>query len=112
NEQVRRADWFLCASERQRDFWLGALAALGRVNPATYGVDPTLRSLIDVVPFGIADEPPVRSGPGCRGVVPGIGPDDRLVLWGGGIWNWFDPLTLLHAVAGLRGDVPNVRLVF
>jgi glycosyltransferase involved in cell wall biosynthesis len=112
NEQIRRADWFLCASDRQRDFWLGALASLGRVNPATYDADPTLRSLIDVVPFGVADEPPTRTGPGWRGVQPGIGDNDRLLLWGGGLWNWFDPLTLLRAVAALRDDVPNVRLVF
>ena len=61
----------LCASEKQRDFWLGQLAALGRVNPATYDADPTLRSLIDVVPFGLdgrgADSAPA---PGLRGVVP------------------------------------------
>ena len=30
NEQLRRADFLLCASEKQRDFWLGALAAPGR----------------------------------------------------------------------------------
>ena len=29
NEQLRRGDFFLCASERQRDFWLGHLAAPG-----------------------------------------------------------------------------------
>ena len=24
--------------------------------------------------------------------------DDRVILWGGGIYNWFDPLTLIRAV--------------
>ena len=46
-------DAFLCASERQRDHWLGALAALGRVSPEVYGRDPALRSLVAVVPFGL-----------------------------------------------------------
>jgi glycosyltransferase involved in cell wall biosynthesis len=45
-------------------------------------------------------------------VVPGIGPDDKVVLWGGGIYNWFDPLTLLRAVDKLRIRLPNVRLYF
>ena len=36
NEQLARGDFFLCASEKQRDFWLGQLAGLGRINPATY----------------------------------------------------------------------------
>ena len=45
-------DAFVCASERQRDLWLGALLALGRIDPDAYAADPSLRSLIDVVPFG------------------------------------------------------------
>jgi glycosyltransferase involved in cell wall biosynthesis len=47
-----------------------------------------------------------------KGVVPGIGPDDKVLLWGGGIYNWFDPLTLLRAVDKLRARVPEVRLYF
>ncbi|MGL4241991.1 MAG: glycosyltransferase family 2 protein, partial [Beijerinckiaceae bacterium] len=52
NEQLERGDFFLAASERQRHFYLGQLAALGRVNPAVYDGDPDLRGLIDTVPFG------------------------------------------------------------
>ena len=37
-----------------------------------------------------------------RGVVAGIGADDEIVLWGGGVYNWFDPLTLIRAVDRLR----------
>ena len=51
-------DAFLCASDRQRDHWLGALAALGRLSPDVYADDPTLRSLVAVVPFGL--DPPLR----------------------------------------------------
>jgi glycosyltransferase involved in cell wall biosynthesis len=112
NEQLLRADFLLCASEKQRDFWLGQLAALGRVNPLTYDEDETLRSLIAVVPFGTPEGPPVRTRAALKGVVPGIGPDDKVVLWGGGIYNWFDPLTLLHAVDRLRGRRGDVRLFF
>ena len=59
NVQAVLGDTFLCASGRQRDMWLGHLAACGRVNPVTYDADPTLRSLLRVVPFGVADSPPV-----------------------------------------------------
>jgi glycosyltransferase involved in cell wall biosynthesis len=113
NEQLLRADFLLCASTKQRDFWLGQLAALGRVNPRTYDEDETMRALLDVVPFGIPDEPPARTRPAAiKGVVPGIGPDDKVILWGGGIYNWFDPLTLLRAVDVLRHDHPDARLFF
>ena len=112
NEQLLRADFALCASERQRDFWLGQLAGLGRVNPAVYEADETLRSLIDVAPFGLPGQPPVKGRQVLKGVMPGIGPDDEVVLWGGGIWNWFDPLTLIRAVDRLRRRRPQVRLFF
>ncbi|HET7489809.1 MAG TPA: glycosyltransferase [Acidimicrobiales bacterium] len=112
NEQLRRGDFLLCAAGRQRDFWLGSLAALGRVNPATYDEDVDLASLLAVVPFGLPPEPPVATVPAMRGVVPGIGPGDKIVLWAGGVYNWFDPLTLVEAVDRLRRRLPAVRLFF
>jgi glycosyltransferase involved in cell wall biosynthesis len=112
NTQAVLGDTFLCASGRQRDMWLGHLASCGRVNPATYDADPTLRTLLRVVPFGVADLPPAVGAPALRGVVKGIGVDDEILLWGGGIYNWFDPLTLIRAVDELRVDRPNLRLVF
>ncbi len=112
NDDLRRGDYFLCASERQRDLWIGALAVLGRINPRTYDDDPSLRRLIDMVPFGIPGEPPRRVGPGLSEAFPGIDPSDPVVIWGGGIYNWLDPLSLLRAVDRLRTAIPAVRLVF
>jgi glycosyltransferase involved in cell wall biosynthesis len=108
---LRSGDAFVCASEKQRDLWLGALLTEGRIDHRSYLTDRSLRGLLDVVPFGIDSEPP-RRGPGIRGVVPGIGEHDKVVLWGGGIWNWFDPLTVIRAVAELSGHRPDIRLVF
>ena len=112
NAQIQAGDFFLCASEKQRDYWLGMLAANNRINPPQYDADPTLRGLIDIVPFGIASDPPTRTGAALKGVVPGIGADDRVILWGGGIWEWFDPLTLIRAVGRIRGTRPEVKLFF
>jgi glycosyltransferase involved in cell wall biosynthesis len=111
-EDLRRGDFFLCASERQRDFWLGSLAAVGRINPYTYAEDPALRRLIDLVPFGISPTPPVAAGHGLRGAVAGIGDGDQILLWGGGVYNWFDPMSLLAAVRNLVSSFPGLRLVF
>ncbi|WP_407341743.1 glycosyltransferase [Pengzhenrongella phosphoraccumulans] len=112
NEQIARADYMLCASDKQRDFWLGQLAGQGRVNPAVYDEDETLDSLLAVVPFGIADEDPVQSRHAIKGAIEGIGSLDKVILWGGGIYNWFDPLTLIRAVDQLRATRPEVRLFF
>jgi hypothetical protein len=112
NEQLTRGDFFLCASEKQRDFWLGQLAAVGRINPATYDQQENLESLIAIAPFGVDEEPPTHTKSVLRGVVPGIDEDDKVILWGGGVYNWFDPLTLLRAIDKLRRRLPNVRLYF
>ena len=111
NEQIRRGDYFICASEKQRDYWLGLLTALNRVNPETFDADPSLRSLVDVVPFGLPEESPKKRAPAIRGVIPGIGRNDFVLLWGSAIYNWFDPLTLIDAVAVAARKNPRLRLV-
>jgi glycosyltransferase involved in cell wall biosynthesis len=112
NQQLEKGDFFLCASERQRHFWLGQLAALGRINAYTYSRDSELDSLIAIAPFGIPAVEPERTGHAIRGTVPGIGENDKVIIWGGGIYNWFDPQTLIHAVAELTGRHDNIRLFF
>jgi glycosyltransferase involved in cell wall biosynthesis len=109
---IQAADVFLCASERQRDFWMGWLAVAGRVNPFVHRADPGLARLLRLVPFGISEVPPRAGPPTFRGVLPGVQKDDFLVLWGGGIWNWFDPLTLIRAASRLRHRLPNLRVIF
>ena len=112
NEQLKRADFVLCASEKQRDFWLGQMAGQGRVNALVYDEDESLDSLISVVPFGISDQDPVQVRRAIKGVVPGINEDDKVIIWGGGVYNWFDPLTLIRAVDRLRVKHPEVKLYF
>ncbi len=105
-------DAFICASERQRDHWLGALAGLGRVTPAVYAADPALRSLVAVVPFGLDVASRQPRAPVAKGALPGIRSSDRLLLWGGGVWNWFDPLTVIRAVGRLAERRDDVKLLF
>jgi glycosyltransferase involved in cell wall biosynthesis len=112
NDQLGRGDFFMCASEKQRDFWLGQLAGVGRVSPANYDDDPTLRTLIDVVPFGLGTPPPPPRGHVLKGVHPAIGLDDRVVIWGGGLYSWFDSHTVVRAMAQLRTSRPDLRLFF
>ena len=111
-EQLEVADFFFCASERQRDYWLGGLSIANRLNRYTFEADPTLRRLIDVVPFGLPSQAPRATGHGIKGVVPGIGADDFVVLWTGGIWDWFDALTVVRAAALLGQRDPRVKFYF
>lgn len=109
--QLLAGDFFICAGERQRDFWIGSLAGVGRLRPALYAVDPGLRGLIDVVPFGIPREPPAATHRVLKGIRPGIGEADTVLLWGGGIWNWLDPATPIKAFAKLSHR-PDIKLFF
>lgn len=112
NEQLACGDFFLCASERQRLFYLGQLAALGRINPSTYENDPHLERLIAVAPFGLDATPPAHRRDALKGVLPGISHDDKLLIWGGGLYSWFDPKTLIGAMARLGERRDNARLYF
>lgn len=105
-------DFFICASERQRTWWLGLLEATGRVNLYTFQEDPSLRRLVDRVPFGLPEEPPSASRRVVKGEYSGIEPDDKIILWGGGLWPWLDPLTAIRAVAKIWEQRRDIRLIF
>ena len=112
NEQFYYGDFFICASEKQRDFWLGMLAALNRVNPYSYSQDPTLKKMLAVVPFGLPSNRPLHTRNVLKGKVDGIGKDDFVIIWGGGIYNWFDPLTLIKAMALVKEKRRDIKLFF
>lgn len=111
-QQLAAGDFFLCATERQRDLYIGALMTAGRITPERVDTDPQLRNLIDVVSFGLPSEPPIKQHLVLRGVLPGIGIDDVVLLWTGGLWDWMDPLTLVQAMPQVVAEHPSVRLVF
>ena len=106
-QNLQRGDFFVCASERQRDFWIGMLAATGRVNVRQFQNDPHLNALIQPAPFGIASTPP---GPGPNQFPGNTG--DHWIVWAGGIWDWFDPLTPISAVHTLNKLGRKVSLFF
>ena len=94
-----RGDFFLCASEAQRLFYAGMLLAVGRVNPITFQSDPALQSLIAIAPFGV---PPPRERTQA---------DEPRVLFGG-IYDWYDPILAIDAVAAARESLPRISLTF
>ncbi len=111
-ELLRGGDFFLCASEVQRDLWTGALLEAGRITPRTWAQDSSLRQLIDVVPFGLPGVVPEGERGQRQLPVGNLAPDDVVMLWGGGIYNWFDPLTLIRAVGQAVAQEPRVKLIF
>lgn len=106
------ADLVICANERQRDLWIGGMALRGLVDGEAYRRDPTLRSLVEVVPFGLPEIAAPRASGALRAAFPAIGGEDRVLVWGGGAWGWLDPVTPMRAVERLaRAGGARVHLV-
>jgi glycosyltransferase involved in cell wall biosynthesis len=110
-DALARGHHVMCAGERQRDLWLGAMLAAGQITPAAYDADPTLRTFLGVVPYGLPAAPPAPTGLRPREQL-GIDPADEMVLWNGGLWSWLDAPTAIRAIARLRERRPRARLVF
>lgn len=111
NISFRMADAVICANEKQRDLWTGLLLSLKKIDPSLYDVDPTLKNMVDIVPFGLPVHPPVKQGKGLKSLF-GLKESDKIVLWGGGIWDWFDPLTLIQALGLIKQQRSDIHLVF
>lgn len=94
-----RGDTFLCASQAQRLFYLGMLIATGRLNPAIFENDPHLDSLLRIAPFGVSEP---RDWPAKR---------PNAVLFGG-VYDWYDPLLAIDAVAIARETIADLTLTF
>ena len=111
-EQLSIGDYFICSSEKQKDYWLGMLAAINRVNPVTYGDNIKMERLIGVVPFGLDNNEPIKTKQVLKGVWNNINENDKVIIWGGGIWNWFDPLTLIEAMHVICQKKKDIKLFF
>lgn len=105
------ADFVICAQKRQKDLLLGLLSALGKIDPYLYVENPNLSNLIGIVPFGLPKTSLEKTGIGPKEKL-GLAKEDKLILWGGGIWNWFDPLTLIKAMSALSKKRSDIHLLF
>jgi glycosyltransferase involved in cell wall biosynthesis len=96
-----RGDFYLCASEAQRLFYLGAMMAAGRLHPAVFENDPHLDTLLRIAPFGVPTPRPLAP----RQL------DAPAILFGG-VYDWYDPQRAIDAVAIARESIPNLTLTF
>lgn len=109
--QLAVGDFFFCATEAQRDLYLGALLGAGRLTPEVIDEDPDLRRLIDIVGFGLTAEPLDATGEAVRAAL-GIPDTAPLLLWSSGLWDWLDPGTLIAAMPHILQRHPETRLLF
>ncbi len=104
-------DYFVCSNERQLDLWTGFFLSSGRLSSDTNAFTD-ISQLIGLAPMGIPNTKPAHTKNVLRNTVPGIEDDDFVLLWTGGLWDWFDPLKVIEAVEQLHSSNPAVKLVF
>ena len=87
SEALATGDVLMCAARKQREFY----------EKLQSGSAPWIE-----VPFGI-DPDDVRACPK---------PQDDIVVWGGGVWEWLDPATAVEAVIRLNQEGVRAKLLF
>ncbi len=92
---------FLVANEKQKDFLVGQLTLLGHTGKL---------DAVTTLPFGIPQDRPIKKHAVLRGTK--IKKTDFLMVWGGGIWDWFDPMSLLQALAKIKAQRQDIKVYF
>jgi glycosyltransferase involved in cell wall biosynthesis len=87
SEALTRADLLICAARKQRDFY----------EKLQSGDAPWIE-----VPFGVD----LAETGGCPK------PQDNIVLWGGGLWEWLDPAAAVDAILALNAEGVRAKLLF
>ncbi|MBQ9915973.1 MAG: glycosyltransferase [Microbacterium sp.] len=107
---LRAGAYFVTSNDRQRDFWIGYALASNALRPSTLR-GRVVEDVIGLVPFGMQDGEPVARRSALREDL-GIPAEEFLLVWAGGIWDWFDAETPIRAIAELRGQGRPVSLAF
>lgn len=111
--QLASANHLLCASQKQFDYYVGILSGRKILGPDFYDSSANLKKFISITPFGLRAEAPKANQPDeIYQKFPGINKGDKIVYWGGGVWNWFDPLTPIKAIEMLSKKRSDIKLFF
>lgn len=107
------ADHILCASEKQKDYYIGFLSGQKLLNPKFYHQTPNLDKFISIAPFGLPEgKATAIDDQVFFSKFPGIKKTDKIIYWGGGIWNWFDPISVIKAIHELSKKRSDIKLFF
>jgi len=108
NRYFDTADYFTCSNERQRDFWIGYLTANGKLTPTNFS-NGSAATKLAVCPMGINKTSPRKNNLALRKKL-GLSKDDFVLLWTGGIWDWFDAQLVVRAMSKIKDS--SIKLVF
>lgn len=102
--QIVASDHILCSSNRQKLLYEDMSKKSG-INISN--------KTITLLPFGLSDIDPIYTDREMiYDIFPSISKNDKIILWGGGIWNWFDPLSVVKAIEQISHTRDDIKLVF
>jgi glycosyltransferase involved in cell wall biosynthesis len=109
---LERGDLFLFSNRRQLDYWIGYTFGSKLILVSSYMKRNVFERFI-YAPMGIDTKTKLtHTKPVIRDVMKGISQKDKVLIWTGGIWNWYDAKTLMKAMARLKKTRPDIKLVF
>ena len=87
SEALLRADLLMCAAPQQRRFYESLQSGDAAWIEVPFGIDPAEISS-------------------------SAKPQSNLIVWGGGVWEWLDPMTAIDAVLELNHEGLDCKLLF
>ncbi len=106
------ADKIFVRNIKARDFVLGSLISLGRVNLKNYFPHRNFKSLIEISGFGLPSHKPKKKNSLYRNKLSNIEQKDFLIIWNGGIWNWHDAQRLVKIMQAIYRRRKDIKLIF
>jgi glycosyltransferase involved in cell wall biosynthesis len=96
----KRADYILYASPAQKNYYLGYLSGINKLNPKTYS---HLTDRMFEIPYGVdPSERPLKK----RKL-----PKQPVLLWYGAFYSWFDMESLIDSIKDISDNVPGFKFM-
>jgi len=95
--QLKKGNFFLCANEKQRIFYLGGLYLSKRLEPEIFQRDPEFKSIISIVPYGVPEEEPTFEEKYFNFNQP--------IIFFGSFYDWYDVDILKNVLKELKKNL-------
>ena len=111
---VKNGDFLLMSNIQQQDFWMGYAFNSEKVTPSLHA-SRSIDSYFGICPMGISLEETVnmKNKDLLSDRIKSIKKSDYVIVWTGGIWDWFDGKTPVEAIYEvIQKGHTNIKFVF
>lgn len=109
---LSRSDLILVSSESLTTFLKGILFERGFLSPSAYSNDPGFDRRFCLLPYGYSPASSVDGDDSGSNRNYEIDFEVPTLIWGGGLWNWFDPFTVVKALQHLKERNLRIQALF